>query len=151
MQRAGDQANPNGDLELLQPFATKLPEIALEIARVALLAKPNRRAHDFPNNGVFLAVDRHLCDFRHFVENAFDSCGVTKSLRLQLANALDVEDCSLSEAAAYYILRDEVPYAELGGDYFVRREDQERLTRRLVRQLERLGQRVTLEPAPEAR
>src|SRR5215203_165534 len=48
--------------------------------------------------------------------------------------------------AAYYILRDERPYQELGGDYFVRREDQERLTRRLVRQLERLGQRVTLEP-----
>jgi len=52
--------------------------------------------------------------------------------------------------AAYYILRDEVPYQELGGDYFVRREDQERLTQRLVRQLERLGQRVTLEPALEA-
>jgi transposase len=51
---------------------------------------------------------------------------------------------------AYYILRDEVPYQELGGDYFVRREDQERLTQRLVRQLERLGQRVTLEPALEA-
>jgi hypothetical protein len=53
--------------------------------------------------------------------------------------------------AAYYMLRDDVPYEELGGDYFVRRDDQERLTRRLVRQLERLGQRVTLEPALEAR
>jgi hypothetical protein len=52
--------------------------------------------------------------------------------------------------AAYYILRDEVPYQELGGDYF-KREDQQRVTRRLVRQLERLGQRVTLEPALEAR
>src|SRR5215216_6567666 len=49
--------------------------------------------------------------------------------------------------AAYYILREGKPYAELGGDYFIRREDQERLTRRLVRQLERLGQRVTVEPA----
>jgi transposase len=49
--------------------------------------------------------------------------------------------------AAYYILSEEKPYEELGGDYFIRREDQERLTRRLVRQLERLGQRVTLEPA----
>ena len=38
------------------------------------------------------------------------------------------------------------PYEELGGDYLLRREDQERLTQRLVRQLERLGQRVTLEP-----
>jgi transposase len=53
--------------------------------------------------------------------------------------------------AAYYILRDEVPYHELGGDYFVRRDDPQRLTNRLVRQLERLGQRVTLEPAPQAR
>jgi transposase len=53
--------------------------------------------------------------------------------------------------AAYYILRDEAPYEELGGDYFIRGEDQERLTKRLVRQLEKLGQSVTLEPALEAR
>jgi transposase len=53
--------------------------------------------------------------------------------------------------ASYYILRDGVPYEELGADYFVRREDQERLTKRLVRQLEKLGQSVTLEPALEAR
>ena len=53
--------------------------------------------------------------------------------------------------AAYYILKDQCPYEELGGDYFINREDQERLTRRLVRQLERLGQSVTLEPALEAR
>jgi hypothetical protein len=44
-------------------------------------------------------------------------------------------------------MSEEKPYQELGGDYFIRREDQERLTRRLVRQLERLGQRVTVEPA----
>jgi transposase len=53
--------------------------------------------------------------------------------------------------AAFYILRDDVPYEDLGADYFARREDRERLARRLVRQLERLGQRVTLEPASEAR
>ena len=52
--------------------------------------------------------------------------------------------------AAYYILKDEKAYDELGGDYFIRREDQERMTRRLVRQLERLGQQVTLEPLAEA-
>ena len=51
--------------------------------------------------------------------------------------------------AAYYILRDERPYQELGGDYFLRREDPERLAQRLVRQLERLGQRVTLEPVAD--
>jgi hypothetical protein len=38
-------------------------------------------------------------------------------------------------------------YEEFGGDYFLRCDDQERVTERLVRQLERLGQRVTLEPA----
>jgi transposase len=52
--------------------------------------------------------------------------------------------------AAYYILRDQRPYDELGGDYFIQREDPERLTRRLVHQLERLGQRVTLEPVAKA-
>src|SRR5207248_5624089 len=53
--------------------------------------------------------------------------------------------------AAYYILSEQKRYQDLGGDYFIRREDQERLTQRLVRQLERFGQRVTLEPAPAAR
>ena len=38
-------------------------------------------------------------------------------------------------------------YEELGGDYFTRRVDTEHLTRRLVRQLERLGQTVTLTPS----
>jgi len=53
--------------------------------------------------------------------------------------------------AAYYILREQKPYQELGGDYFMHREDTERATRRLVRQLERLGQSVTLKPALETR
>jgi transposase len=54
--------------------------------------------------------------------------------------------------AAHYILGAEKPHRELGGDHFIRRQDRERPTRRLVRQLERLGQRVTLEPvAAEAR
>jgi transposase len=48
--------------------------------------------------------------------------------------------------AAYYMLKDQCPYDELGGDYFVSREDPTKLTRHLVRQLERLGQRVTIEP-----
>jgi transposase len=50
---------------------------------------------------------------------------------------------------AYYMLRDGVPYEDLGGDYFLNRERPERLTQHLVRQLERLGQRVTLEPVAE--
>ena len=49
--------------------------------------------------------------------------------------------------AAYHVLRDDVDYHELGGDYFQRRADPERLTRRLVAQLERLGHTVILQEA----
>jgi transposase len=48
----------------------------------------------------------------------------------------------------YHVLKRGVPYAELGGDYLDRREP-ERLTRQLVRRLEQLGHKVTLE-APAA-
>ena len=48
--------------------------------------------------------------------------------------------------SAYHVLKQGVPYHELGADYFDRRDDPERLVRRLVGQLERLGQSVTLEP-----
>jgi transposase len=53
--------------------------------------------------------------------------------------------------AAYHILKDDVPYQDLGGDYFARRADPARLTKRLVAQLERLGHTVTLQTstAPE--
>jgi transposase len=47
---------------------------------------------------------------------------------------------------AYYIMRDQVTYEELGADYFDRRHA-ERATRRHVRQLEALGYRVTIEKA----
>jgi len=46
--------------------------------------------------------------------------------------------------AAYHILKDDVPYKDLGGDYFARRADPARLASRLVAQLERLGHSVTL-------
>ena len=52
--------------------------------------------------------------------------------------------------AAYYMLRDNIAYHDLGGDYYARRSDPERLTRRLVAQLERLGHKVSLEPIPQA-
>lgn len=48
--------------------------------------------------------------------------------------------------SAYHVLQDGVSYQELGGDYFLTREDRQRVAQRLVRQLERLGQTVTLEP-----
>jgi hypothetical protein len=51
--------------------------------------------------------------------------------------------------AAYYILRDGQPYENLGGNYFLRRENPEHLARHLVSQLEPLGQHVTLQPMAE--
>ena len=47
---------------------------------------------------------------------------------------------------AYYVLRDQVTYQELGADYFDRR-DRDRTMRRNVKQLEALGDKVTLEAA----
>jgi len=48
--------------------------------------------------------------------------------------------------AAYYILRDHVPYRELGADYFDRR-DRTSVVRRLTRRIEALGDRVDLQQA----
>ena len=48
---------------------------------------------------------------------------------------------------AWHILAEEaVTYAELGGDYFTRRHDPTRRQRQLLRQLEQLGLKVTVEP-----
>jgi len=47
--------------------------------------------------------------------------------------------------ASYHILKDDVPYHDLGGDYFARRADPARITKRLIAQLERLGHTVTLQ------
>jgi HD superfamily phosphohydrolase len=44
----------------------------------------------------------------HVIENAFQSLGVTDDLRLELADELEEEDCSLSEAAAYFILGSDI-------------------------------------------
>jgi transposase len=54
--------------------------------------------------------------------------------------------------AAWHMLSRDVPYQDLGEDYFTSRqaEHAERYRRRLVQQLERLGHKVTLEPIPQA-
>jgi transposase len=54
--------------------------------------------------------------------------------------------------AAYHVLKQGVPYQELGEEFFYRRdtENTERYRRRLIHQLERLGHKVTLQPLPEA-
>jgi transposase len=49
----------------------------------------------------------------------------------------------------YHVLKDRATYEDLGADYLDRLEP-ERLTRQLVRRLERLGHKVTLEPKEEA-
>jgi hypothetical protein len=51
---------------------------------------------------------------------------------------------------AYHVLLNQADYHELGGDYFLQRADTHFLQQRLVRQLERLGNRVTVEPNPVA-
>ena len=48
--------------------------------------------------------------------------------------------------AVYYILERQVDYQELGGDYFERR-DKDKICRSLLRRLENLGLKVTVEPA----
>ena len=47
--------------------------------------------------------------------------------------------------SAYYMLKNDEPYAELGADWLARRND-EAHTRRLVAPLERLGHTVILDP-----
>jgi hypothetical protein len=48
---------------------------------------------------------------------------------------------------AWHLLTDDCDYADLGGDYFVRR-DADRARQRAVAQLQALGYQVTLEPSP---
>lgn len=48
---------------------------------------------------------------------------------------------------SYYILSRGQPYHDLGPDYFLRRAESEAYQRRLIRQLERMGLTVTVEPA----
>jgi len=47
----------------------------------------------------------------------------------------------------WHVLATGKPYHELGADYFTRRQDPERETRRLIARLEALGHQVTLQPA----
>lgn len=75
--------------------------------------------------------------YRRF-QRRFGTKGETKAI-FALAHTLLV--------IIWHVLADETTYEDLGGDYFARRNDSEARQRYLVRQLEALGQRVTLEPA----
>jgi transposase len=46
---------------------------------------------------------------------------------------------------AYHILQRQEPYNELGGDYFIERQNKDAYQRRLVKQLERMGYDVSLD------
>jgi hypothetical protein len=65
----------------------------------------------------------------------------TGSVSMQLAHRVLV--------ILYHLLRERQPYADLGADYFDKR-DTTRLQRQYVRRLEQLGYAVTLTPAPAA-
>ena len=49
----------------------------------------------------------------------------------------------------YYVLKRQTTYVELGAD-FLDRLDPDRLARQLVKRLEKLGHKVTLEPRQDA-
>jgi transposase len=51
---------------------------------------------------------------------------------------------------AWHLLTRNQPYTDLGADYFLERQNSEAYRNRLVRQLERMGHKVTLEPAQAA-
>lgn len=49
--------------------------------------------------------------------------------------------------AFYFIVRDGIPFKELGPDWHKQRNSVEHRTRRLIKQLQQLGHQITLEPA----
>jgi len=69
--------------------------------------------------------------------------------RLGHAKALVAVEHSILVAIFHMLDRDQ-PYHDLGGDYFLRRNDPARQARRLIHQLERLGYTVQAEPPPVA-
>jgi hypothetical protein len=50
----------------------------------------------------------------------------------------------------WYLLTTGEPYSDLGADYFLQRQSSEAYKNRLVRQLERMGHKVILEPTNDA-
>ncbi|HTU78299.1 MAG TPA: hypothetical protein VMF09_06010 [Solirubrobacteraceae bacterium] len=62
----------------------------------------------------------------------------------------DENGCSIL-IAAWHMLTEDIPYHDLGEEYFIRRQTEhtERYRRRLITQLERLGHNITLEPQPQ--
>ncbi len=61
------------------------------------------------------------------------------------ANTLCIQPASIL-TAAYFILRDQVDYQDLGGNYFTR-HNRDKLVRQLARRIETLGYEVQVRPA----
>jgi hypothetical protein len=57
--------------------------------------------------------------------------------------------CHSMLIAVYYILQKQVPYHDLGADFYIRR-NQEAIQRRCIRQLHQLGFQVELKPTEAA-
>ena len=81
------------------------------------------------------------------VTGAGQGIGAASAKALAEAGAFVVAVAHSILIASYHILKEEVPYQDLGGDYFLRRDNPEHRRRRAIDQLERLGYRVTLQPA----
>ncbi len=71
---------------------------------------------------------------------------VRMALLPDLAPTLPTRDYQSTDI--YQLLRKAEDDADLGGDYFERR-DREGLTSRLIRRLQNLGHKVSLEPQPQ--
>lgn len=83
-------------------------------------------------------TDTYLAaQFRRF-KRRFGTKGETKAI-FAVAHTMIV--------IVWHLLAGEITYQDLGADFFERRTDTEARQRHLVRQLEALGHRVTLEPA----
>jgi hypothetical protein len=57
MHRIFHQPDSGGNLKLLEPLPTKLPELTMKLPRVARLPKSNRGAYNLAHDGIFLAID----------------------------------------------------------------------------------------------
>jgi hypothetical protein len=89
VQRIYHQPDSDGNLKILEPLPAKLPTVVMELSLVKRLPKANRGAHDLARDGVFFAIDCHLCDFEHFLHDTFD-------LRRVNFLAADVDDLRLT-------------------------------------------------------
>ena len=73
------------------------------------------------------------------MEVLVDRCGGQNRAAVAVAHSILV--------AGFHMLRDNVDYHDLGGDWFARRHDNDTRRRWLIRQLEALGHSVTLDTA----